>query len=359
MAKPLVSDDPKPRDPSFSHFGVLDEGKRSRGATAISTGINVLIILFLIAVSVLVKTNPQLAAKLTPLYIPPVVKKMPPPKPPPLPKPPPELPKPPKLVDTPRKIDLPKPVELPDVKPMPAPPVPKPIQMSAPAPKMMVAAAAPKIVNMNMSAHAASIANNDAHPSAVRLGNPEMRALSGPAVATRVNLGGGMHNMSASNTGSGPVGKVSLGNGAPNGSAVKGGGIYQVKGLSTGVQGATGTGHRGPVSVGGFGTQMAKAPAAVQVRAAMAKPPVISGTPKAIRTAEAKANHVSGDVRVRIVLHANGSVSVGEVVSGLPDGLDEVARRVAAGIRFTPAKDTNGNSVDFPTVVTIHFLTND
>jgi len=362
MPKPLVSNDPKPKDPSFSHFGVLDDGTRSKGAAVTSTVVNGLIILFLVVVSAIVKTNPQLAAKITPLYTPPVVKKEPPPKPPPLPKPPPVLPKPPKLIEQPRKIDLPKPIETPpDIKPMPAPPVPKPVQLSTPAPKAVAAMAAPKVVNMNMSAKAASIANNDAHPSPVRLGNPEIKALNGPAVATPVNLAGGMHGMPASNTGSGPVGKVSLGNGSPGGTATRGGGVVAVTGLKNGVPGGTGTGTHGPVVVNGLSTQVAKAapPPPASIKAPLAHPPVITGVPKAVRTPDAVANKISGDVRVSVVLNANGSVSVGSVVSGLGHGLDQVARNVAAGMRFTPAKDTAGNSIDFPTVVTIHFLTND
>jgi protein TonB len=360
MPKPLVSNDPKPKDPSFSHFGVLDDGKRSKGAAITSTVINVLIILFLVAVSILVKTNPQLAAKITPLYTPPAEKKPPPPKPPPV-KPPPELPKPPKIIEQPRKIDLPKPIVTPpDIKPMPTPVV-KPVQLNTPAPKMVAAMAAPKVVSVNMPAHAASIANNDPHPTAVRAGFTQIKSLNGPAVA-KVNIGGGVPGMPGSNTGNGPksVG-VNLGNGSPSGTATRGGGVVAVAGLKNGVTGGTGTGNRGPVSVGSLNTQVAQAtPVARPVGPGpMAKPPVITSVPKAVRTADAIAAHVSGDVKVSVTLHANGSVTVGGVTAGLGHGLDQVARQVAAGIRFNPAKDAEGHPVDFPTVVTIHFLTND
>lgn len=363
MPKPLVSNDPRPKDPSFSHFGVLDDGQRSKGAAVTSTVINGLIILFLVVVSAIVKTNPQLAAKITPLYTPPPAKKPPPPKPPPIPKPPPELPKPPKMVEVPRKIDLPKPIETPpEIKSMPTPPVPKPVQLSTPAPKQVAAMAAPKVVNMNMAASAASVPNHASVSSPVSLGSNTAVSPNGPAVS-RINMNNGLAGMPASNTGSGIAGakSVNLGNGSPSGTATRGGGVVAVSGLKNGVPGGTGTGTHGPVVVNGLNNQVAQAapPPKPVGPAPTAKPPVITSVPKAERTPDAVANHISGDVRVSVVLHANGSVTVGNVVTGLGHGLDQVARQVAAGIRFNPAKDTNGNAVDFPTVVTIHFLTND
>jgi protein TonB len=360
MPKPLVSNDPKPRDVQFSHFGVLDEGQRSKGAAATSLVVNFSLILFLIVVSAIVKTNPQLAAKITPLYNAPPKPIPPAPKPPP-PPPPKPLPEVPKIKVEPPKINIPKPVETPpEIKPLPAP-VPKPVQLAAPAPKAVTAAPAPKVVNLAAAAHPASIANNDAHPSAVRLGNPEIRALNGPPVATPVNLGGGMHGMPASNTGSGPVGKVNFGNGSPSGTNMgRSAGVVAVTGLSHGTPGGTGTGVSGPKSVGLGSTAVAAAAAPSAPRAAtLAKSPVITSVPRADRTPDAIASKISGDVRVNVVLRANGTVTVGSVVSGPGHGLNEVARQVAGGIRFKPAMDSSGQPVDFPTVVTIHFLTND
>jgi protein TonB len=344
MPKPLVSNDSSPKDVRFSHFGVLDDGKRSRGAAITSTVINLSIILFLVVVSAIVKTNPELAAKITPLYVPPA-------KP---------LPEVPKIKIEPPKINIPKIETPPELKPLPVP-VPKPVQLNTPAPKMVTAAPAPKVVNLSASAHAASIANNDAHPSAVRLGNPEIRALNGPPVASPVNLGGGMHGMPASNTGSGPVGKVNFGNGSPSGTNMgRSAGVVAVTGMSHGTPGGTGTGVSGPRSVGlGSNAVAAAAPPPAPKAATMAKSPVITAVPKAERTPDAIANKISGDVRVNVVLRANGSVSVGAVVSGPGHGLNEVARQVAGGMRFKPAMDSNGQPIDFPTVVTIHFLTND
>ena len=358
MAKPLVSNDPKPKDVQFSHFGVLDDGKRSRGAAVTSMVINLSIILFLLVVSAIVKTNPQLAAKITPLYVAPVQPKPPAPKPPP-PPPPKPLPEVPKIKIEPPKINIPKPIETPpEIKPLPTP-MPKPVQLSTPAPKMVTAAPAPKVVSL--SAHAASIANNDAHPSPVRLGNPEIKALNGRPVASPVNLGGGMHGMPASNTGSGPVGKVNLGSGSPSGNNMgKSAGVVAVTGLRNGVSGGTGHGTDGPRVVGlGTKTFAAAPPTPVTRTATLAKPPVITSVPRADRTPDAIANKISGEVRVNVVLRANGTVTVGSVVSGLGHGLNEVARNVAAGMRFRPAIDSAGQPTDFPTVVTIHFLTND
>jgi protein TonB len=360
MAKRLVSNEPNPKDIRFSHFGVLDDGKRSKSAAVTSIGINVAIILLLVVVGAIVKTNPQLAAKISPIYVPPPKPKPPAPKPPPPPpKPLPEIPK--LKVEPPKIVNLPKPIEPPpELKPLPAP-VPKPVQLNTPAPKLVAAPPAPKAVNLSAPAKAASIANNDAHPSAVRLGNPEIKALNGPAVASPVNLGGGMHGMPASNTGSGPVGKVSLGNGSPTGSNLNARAVVPVAGLSHGTPGGTGTGVSGPKSVGLGVAQTAAPPPVAAVHAApMAKPPVVTAQPKAQFTADAKTNHIQGDIRISVVFHANGTISVGNVVgAGLGHGLNEEAMKVAAGTRFKPAMDANGQPVDFPTVMTVHFLAND
>ena len=361
MAKRLVSTDPNPKDVRFSHFGVLDDGKRSKGAAITSIVINGSIILLMVIIGMIVKTNPEMAKKIEAIYMPPkpIPKPIPKPPPPP-PKPIPELPKPPKI--EPPKIKPPVLEKLPDIKPIVVP-VPKPVVLNTPAPLKVTPPPAPRSVSL-ATPKAASIANNDAHPSAVRLGNPEIKALSGPPVATAVNLGGGMHNMNASNTGSGPrAAAVNLGSGSPASSNINGRdrGAVVVKGLGTGVPGGTGKGANGPQQV-----QLqvaAKAPPAmpqpVVQAATMAKPPRVTYQPKAQYTPEATALHLQGEITVSVVFRANDTIQViGIVGPGLGHGLNESALAVARGISFTPALDSNGHPIDFPTKIIVRFVSN-
>jgi len=129
----------------------------------------------------------------------------------------------------------------------------------------------------------ASIANNDKNPSPVRLGNPELRALS-PKPATPVNMGGGMHGMPSSNTGSSSASSiVMLGSGAPAGTALKSKDGAPVK--IAGVAGGSGSGIGGPAKA----SPMAAAPSAprsvtetVEVNAAAATIDTQSATSGAV-----------------------------------------------------------------------------
>ena len=351
MVKPLISNDPNPKDTRFSHFGVLDDGKRSKGAAITSISINVGIALIIVVLGMIVKTNPQLANKITQLTLPPKppeVKPAPKPPPPPPPKP---LPKPPDII----KLEPPKikPPELikpptPELKPLPVN-VPKPVVLNTPAPKAVTPPPAPAAVSLKPMA--ASIQNNDAHPSAVRLGNPEIKALSGkPVGATPVNLAGGMHNMPPSNVGSGPPsGKVNLGSGAPASQDVygKGAGAVVIKGLSNGTPGGTGKG--GPQSVA-----IAAAPPAAVIKAAppAALPPpklVVVSKPRPSYTPEATAMHLEGTVTLHIKVKTDGSVEVLGVVHGLGHGLDQSAIEAMKATRFKPPVDGSGKPIEMET----------
>ena len=358
MPKPLVSNEPNPKDIRFSHFGVLDDGKRSKGAAFTSLAINLSILLLIFVLGLIVKTNPEVAKKLTLLTLapkPPEVKPIPKPPPPPL-KP---LPTPPKIKLEPPKIKLPEPVleKVPDIKPMIVP-VPKPVVLNTPAPKAVNPPPAPKVVNLS-TPKAASIANNDAHPSAVRLGNPEIKALNGPSAVTPVNLAGGMHGMPASNTGSGPhATAVNMGSGSPAGTDVagKGRGPVVVKGLNTGVTGSTGTGpNRGPVQVQMQQAPVAQAARPVAVATAVAPKLVLIYKPEPVYTPEAKALHLEGTVTLHIKVLSSGAVQVLGLVRGLGHGLDESAETATRATRFKPPVDGNGNPTEFETNVIVRF----
>ena len=214
----------------FAHFGVLDAGHQSKASTAVSLTINVLLALVVTIISMAatqtIEANRKLALLVEPLI----------PKKPDVVKPkvtPPPKPKLPELT----KIDQPK-IVIPKIKPpeLPKQPIvkmdnPKPI-LAPPAPQKIVAMAAPVAVSL---AHpeAASVPNHDAHPSAVRLGNPTspLNNLKGPAVAS-VNLAAGFPGMNSANTGNGPPAtKVVLGNGSPESTSIKGNGVVAVAGI--------------------------------------------------------------------------------------------------------------------------------
>ena len=71
-------------------------------------------------------------------------------------------------------------------------------------------------------------------------------------------------------------------------------------------------------------------------------------------TDEARSLHIKGDVTLEVRFTADGRVEVLRVVKGLGHGLDELAERHAALIRFKPATK-NGVAVDQVSVIHIEF----
>src|SRR6202012_3492963 len=135
----------------------------------------------------------------------PVKEPPPPPPPPPPPRIIPPPPPPPKVVLDQPKIKV-QPEKLPDIKPIEVKMAPQPIHMAPAPPKAVTPPPAPKAVSLAANIAPAAVKNNDAHPSAVRLGTPDnpLKPLTGPAVA-KVDFGVAGHpGMPASNTGSGP-----------------------------------------------------------------------------------------------------------------------------------------------------------
>jgi protein TonB len=299
-------------------------------------------------------------ARLTELTAPiPVEKKIEPIKPKIVP-PKPKLPEVPKLeVSTPKIIapqlkapDVPKPAE---VK-MEAP---KPELLPAP-PKMVVAMAAPKVVNLARPSPPALV-NNSAHPTAVALGSPD-NPLAPPTTAgpSKVDLGNrGVGGMPSSNTGMGRPTTVNLaGSGSPGGSN-HGTGAQAIEGVKLGVAGGTGplnsTGRvAGPVNLGQLAPPpMAKAATATST---MQRPsPKVIYKPKPEYTPEAIQAHVEGVVTLHIRVMPNGSVEVVGVTNGLGHGLDESARRAILATRFEPATDSAGHPVEWDGIVNVAF----
>jgi outer membrane biosynthesis protein TonB len=357
--KPLRSEDPNPKPVQFSHFGVLNTGGANKGATITAIVINVSLAAFIIILGMIVKNNPTVAKKVAELTLPPkppVEQPKPKPPPPPPPKP---LPKPPVVkLDPPKIVKMPEPVKLPpEIKPV-VMPTPKPVVITPPAPKKVDPPPAPKVVNLGM-AKAASIANNDAHPSAVRLGNTAVKNV-GPAVATKVNMGGGVPGMPAGNTGNGPhAASVNLGSGSPQGTNLRGrdNAAVPVKGFNNGVPGGTGTGRSGPVSVAIAPAAVAVAPPAAAAIRTMATPPTLISRPQPVYTAEAKAAHVEGRVIVKLTVTASGGVQVLSA-TGLGHGLEEAATACMKASRWKPALDSTGHPIDYTLSTAVVFAMN-
>ena len=360
MEMPPRSDElSKPIDVQFAHFGVLNSGSQSKPSLFVSVVLNVAILFVFIIVSAAAKKSIDNRHLLTELTEPVVPRKVEPIKPkfvPPPPPPPPVLPNVPKIeVQLPRIVvvktpDVPKP---PEVK-MDAP---KPV-INAPAPTRAVAMAAPQVVNLAARPQAASVPNNDAHPSAVRLGNPTspLNNLHGPAVSS-VNLGAGFAGMNSANTGNGPRStKVVLGNGSPGGTSIHGNSVVAVAGIPHGVPAGTGTNHQAVSQVNLAQATPPPAPKAAPV-ASLVQPKLakLTAKPKPEYTAEARQLHIEGVVTLRVEVSATGEVEVLGVVNGLGHGLDESAKRAVMATRFEPATDGFGHPVASIVIVNVTF----
>jgi TonB family protein len=348
----------QPIDVRFAHFGVLDSGSQSKPSLFVSVVLNVIVLFIFIVVSAAAKKSIDHRHLLTELTEPVIAKKVEPVKPkfvPPPPRPPPVLPNIPRIeVQLPRIVivkppDIPKP---PDVK-MDAP---KPV-IAAPAPARVIAMAAPQVVNLNAKPQAASVPNNDAHPSPVRLGNPNspLNNLHGPAVS-KVNLNAGFAGMNSGNTGNGPPAtKVVLGNGSPGGTSIRGNGVVAVAGIPHGVPGATGKGPAvSQVNLAQATPPPAPRPAPVAslVQPKMAK---LTSKPKPEYTEEARKLHIEGVVTLRVGVSASGSIEILGVVSGLGHGLDDSAKRAVMATRFEPATDGLGHAIASVVIVNVTF----
>ena len=349
---------PSQRELAFKTFGVMDTGAQTKSSVATSLIFNGIAALLIVVISLTAKKviKPVTVTTLTaPVLVP---KEEPPPPPPP-----PRLTRPPvmKVTPPPPPKDVPR-IEVPDppkAQPVITKSAPTPAPVN-PAPKAVTPPPAPRPVAINI-AQAAAVANNDPHPSPVRVGsltNP-INNTAGPAVSP-VNLGrSGAPGMAAGNTGLGTPSKVSIaGSGSPNGSM--GGhdnGPQPIRGISNGVPGSTGPNTARPVG-------------AVQIAKSVVPTPINNATPASTTpakvapkliykprpeyTEEARQMHLEGTVYVKIHVSATGAVSVIGVQSGLGHGLDQSAVRAVQGMRFQPALQ-NGQPSDWDGVVNIIF----
>jgi TonB family protein len=83
-------------------------------------------------------------------------------------------------------------------------------------------------------------------------------------------------------------------------------------------------------------------------------PVIIKSKPRAEYTEEARRNHTTGTVELRMMLNRDGSITDIQVEQGLPDGLTEKAIEAAHDIQFTPAY-LYGRPTDAKQRVEYHF----
>ena len=81
---------------------------------------------------------------------------------------------------------------------------------------------------------------------------------------------------------------------------------------------------------------------------------VILEKPNPVYSDEARRLGIEGEVQIRAVFLASGSVNIVGVSQGLGHGLDEAALQAARRIRFKPAQ-RDGKAVDFPATIRIVF----
>ena len=110
------------------------------------------------------------------------------------------------------------------------------------------------------------------------------------------------------------------------------------------------------VQQGGFGTVAAgKAPRAQAVaETAAVKPVVILSKPDPVYPAEARRQHIEGQVILSVLFGSSGSLQVLKIVQGLGYGMDAAAIQAAERIHFKPA-ERDGRPVDSTALVHIIF----
>ncbi|HEX8458836.1 MAG TPA: energy transducer TonB [Pyrinomonadaceae bacterium] len=135
-------------------------------------------------------------------------------------------------------------------------------------------------------------------------------------------------------TSSGPGSGNGIGTGTGGGvGSGDGGGVGPGRGGNTG-GGDRHDGGGGPGGGGGGGENYNRTFAAKEVT----RRAQIISKPEPLYTEEARKNQVTGTVRLRLVLGANGSISGISPISRLPDGLTEKAIEAARRISFRPAE---------------------
>ncbi len=233
---------------------------------------------------------------------------------------------------------------------------PKPI-ITPPAPQQVIAKAAPVVVSLAHPA-AASVPNNDAHPTAVRLGAADspVSNLHGPAVAP-VNMGRGMPGMNSANTGNGPAAtKVSFGQRKPDQHIDLGQGCS--RGCRSWPWSRRRHGHRqdraSEVNLARPHRRLCPGLQPFPLQLPVQRPK-LSTSPSRNTPQEAIQNHVEGVVSIHIRVLPNGAVEVLGITKPLGYGLDDVRQTRHHGHQISARNRCSGSPVAWDGVVNVTF----
>jgi TonB family protein len=338
---------------------LLPEGKSRLGRIGISAGLQIAILLFLLAIPLFYpdKIKVVLNLEIVPLAAP--VTEVPVAQPPPAPVKPkvhPPAPKPP--VIEPVKLNP----KQPHIFLQPKALQPKIDKVEAKAPELNPAFEAAKLeTSVNQpkrpkdDVKVGNLSSGSVVPATVKLpvekvqtgGFGEVNGLPGkgdPNKMTNVNRQG----LPALPGGPG------YGNGTGGDKGVRG--TVASTGFGNGTAISPTSSKRGTVQSSGFANQtVSDALKKKATSAERATTPVdILDKPRPAYTAEGRSLKLEGDVVIDLVFLADGTVQINRVISGLGHGLDETAIRAAQQIKFKPAK-REGQPVDFPARVRIEF----
>jgi TonB family protein len=139
--------------------------------------------------------------------------------------------------------------------------------------------------------------------------------------------------------------------GPPSAGPGEGGGMGSGRGGGMGPGSGTGVGPGEGYNMGGGSPRLGGGDGVATVVDAK---PIALNNPRPNYTEEARKNKISGVVRTRILVGADGTVKQVKIISGLPDGLNEEAIRAAYNIRFRPAMK-NGQPVGYSLPLDITF----
>ncbi len=347
---------------NHDNFGLLPVEKRSIKSlvlsAAVNIGIAVLVLIISSAAVHIVKQNNLIANEIV----------FQPPTPKPVVQPPPRV----RVYAPPLKSYANK-IIIPTPRPIKAPPRIHPIKMPTPVlPKLAAAplrvAPPPKPkVGLFKSANPTPVANNRSHPTVHTGGfgsplgahpNPNQdRHTTLVAFGSPDEAPGSAHS-GAGRARPGSVQGIDFGSGVANG--VRGGhdrGTVASAGFNSGVLGGTGrrnsNGKVASTAFGGnmYGNSSGHKPGQQQDNNT---PIIVTYKPLPNYTAQARQNHIQGDVTLRVRFTASGEVQVLDVVHGLGYGLDQQAEIAAREIRFKPATQ-NGRPIDAVRIIRITF----
>ncbi len=315
--------------PTFTHFGVLDDGSQSKRSVVTSIVVNLLLLLLIVVIGRTVRAHVISSHRLVTLVAP-----LPPVKPMVVPK---RLPVPPPPVV--KSIPLPAVVQ----HPLPAPPVAPKVAMSAPAPALPAIAPHPIVAAAPVPVPAPIIP--------ITLGKatdaaPTTRQPATTAVSLGVATNGSPHGVSSTQS-------VNLGRGNGSGHAVTG----SIQGVHLGGGGAapgTATASVSQIQLGRAGSHDATVRPVVAAYPIAAAPKVMY-RPTPVYSQEALRLHIEGDIEVRLSVSATGAITVLGVVRGLGHGLDESALQAVRGMQFRPAVDASGQPVGWEGTVKVVF----